>query len=100
MSKEDTFLWAQMGDLKGETETEITAAHDQALQTKYHTTKILQTQRDRKYSLCQQVGRTIGHTVSACPILAKEKYIERRGKVCAYLHFNMSKKNEVKLGSE
>ena len=53
ISEEDIFLWAQRGDLKGETESEITAAHDQALQTEYHTTKILQTQTDSKCRSCQ-----------------------------------------------
>jgi len=32
------------GNLKGETEREIIVAQDQALHTKYHATKILQTQ--------------------------------------------------------
>jgi len=32
---EDTFLWLSKGDLKAETESEIVAAHDQALKTRY-----------------------------------------------------------------
>jgi len=44
ISEEDTFLWLLKGDLKAETEREIVAAQDQALQTKYYATKIL-TQR-------------------------------------------------------
>ena len=35
VSEEDTFLWLSKEDLKGETESEIVAAQDQALQTKY-----------------------------------------------------------------
>ena len=35
LSEEDTFLWLSKGDLKAETESEIVAAQDQALQTKY-----------------------------------------------------------------
>jgi hypothetical protein len=38
---EDTFLWFSKGDLKAETESEIVAAQDQAIQTKYYATKIL-----------------------------------------------------------
>jgi len=34
ISEEDTFLWLSKGDLKAETESEIVAAEDQALQTK------------------------------------------------------------------
>ena len=46
--EEDTFLWLSRGDLKGQTESKIIAAQDQALQTKYHATKILQTETDSK----------------------------------------------------
>jgi len=35
ISEEDTFLWLSKGDLKAEAESEIVAAQDQALQTKY-----------------------------------------------------------------
>jgi hypothetical protein len=45
---EDMFLWLLRGDLNGETESEIMAAQDQALQTKYHPTKMLQTETDSK----------------------------------------------------
>ena len=40
ISEEDTFHWLSKGDLKAETESEIVAAQDQALQTKYYATKI------------------------------------------------------------
>jgi hypothetical protein len=45
---EDTLLWILRGDLKGENGSEIIAAEDQALQTEYHATKILQTETDNK----------------------------------------------------
>jgi len=45
INEEDTFLWLSKGDLKAETESEIVAAQDQALQTKYYATKILNTDR-------------------------------------------------------
>jgi hypothetical protein len=35
ITEEDTFLWLTKGDLKAETESEIVAAQDQALQMKY-----------------------------------------------------------------
>jgi hypothetical protein len=41
------------GDLKGETETEIIAVQDQALQTKYHASKIFKSQTDKNWNLCQ-----------------------------------------------
>ena len=48
LREEDTFLWLSKGDLKAETESEIVAAQDQALQTKYYATKILNTETDSK----------------------------------------------------
>ena len=48
ISEEDAFLWLSKGDLKAETESEMVAAQDQALQTKYYATKILSTETDSK----------------------------------------------------
>ena len=70
-----TFLWLSKGDLKAETESEIVAAQDQALNTKYYATKILYTEMDIKCRLCQQLHETIDN-ISACPILAKEQYVK------------------------
>jgi len=97
ISEEDTFLWLSKGDLKAETESEIVAAQDQALKTKYHVTKILSTETDSKCRLCQKFDETIDHTISACPILAKERYIKRHDRVCAQLHFNICKERWVQL---
>jgi len=73
------------------------AAQDQVLQTKYYVTKILNTETDSKCRLCQQFDETINHIVSACPILAKERYIKRHDRVCAQLHFNICKVTGVQL---
>jgi len=51
ISDEDMFLWLSKGDLKTETESAIVATQDQALQTKYYTTKILNTKTDSKCRL-------------------------------------------------
>jgi hypothetical protein len=59
-------------DLKEETKSEIVAAQDKALQTKYHATKILHTKTDSKRRLCQQFDETIDHIISACSTLVKE----------------------------
>jgi len=96
ISEEDTFLWLSKGDLKAETESEIVAAQDQALQTKYYATKILNIETDSKYRLCQKFVETIDHIISACLILAKEQYIKRHDRVCAQLHFNICKETRVK----
>jgi len=86
IGEEDTFLWWSRGDLKGETEGEIIAAQDQALQTKYRTTQILQTEKNSKCRLCKQFHDTMKHIISTCPILAKEQCIKIYDRVCAQLH--------------
>ena len=40
------------------------------------------------------------HIVSACPVLAKERYLKRHDKVCAQLCFNTCKETGVKLENE
>jgi len=75
-SEEDTFFWLSKGDLKAETESEIVAAQDQELQTKYYATKVFNTETDSKCRLCKQYDEIINHIISACPILAKEQYIK------------------------
>ena len=90
-------LWISKGDLKEETESEIVAAQDQTLQTKYYATEILDTETDSKCRLCQQCDETIDHIISACLTLAKELYVKRHDSVCAQLHFNMCKETGVQL---
>jgi len=96
-SEEDTFLWLSKGDLKAETESEIVAAQDQVLQTKYYATKILNTETDNKCRLCQQFDETLEHIISACPILEKEQYTKRHDKVFAQLHVSICKETGVQL---
>jgi hypothetical protein len=81
------------------TESEI-GVNDQALQAKYHVTKILQTATDSNCRLCTQFDETVAHIISACPILAKEKYIKRHDRVCAELHFNICKEIGVELDNK
>ena len=83
ISKYDMFLWLWRGDLKGETESEGIATQDQALQTKYKATKILQTETNSKCRLCQKFDETIELIILACPILRKEQYIKRHDTVCS-----------------
>jgi hypothetical protein len=92
ISEEDTFLWLSKGDLKVETENEIVAAQDQALNTKYYATEILHTETDSKCRLCQKHDETIDDIMSTCQILAKEQCVKRHDKVSAQIHFNISRK--------
>ena len=91
---------AVQGRSEGETESEITAVGDRALQTKYHATKILQTETEGKCRLCKQSDEAVEHIMSACPILAKEQYIKRHDTVSAQLHFNVCGEGGVKLDNK
>jgi len=73
---EDTSLWLSKGDLKPQNESEIVAAQDQSLQTKYYATNVLNTETDSKCRLSQQFDETLDHIIFAWPILAKEQYIK------------------------
>ena len=96
ISEEDTFFWLSKEDLRAETESEIVAAQDHALQTKHYATKMLDTETDSKCRLCQQFDETIDH-ISSYPILAKEQYIKGHDRVCAQLHFNICKETGVQM---
>jgi len=85
------------GGLKAETESEIVAAQDQTLNTKYYATKILNTEMDSKCRLGQKLDETVDHIISASPILAKEQYVKRHDKMNAQIHFNIRKEIGVQL---
>ena len=88
------------GRLKAEIEREIIAAQAQALQTKYHATKILQTETDSKRRLCLNFDETIDLIMQACQILANQQYIKRHYGVCVRNYTNIYKEKGVKLGNE
>jgi hypothetical protein len=48
VDKEQAYRWLKFGDIKGETESTIVAAQDQATNTNYFRKKILKQQRDSK----------------------------------------------------
>ena len=79
---EQSYRWLKYGDIKGETESTIVAAQDQAISTKYFKNKILKKEIESKCRLCKQ-HETIDHLTSGCPILAKNEYLMRHDKVRA-----------------
>jgi len=65
--------WLKSGDIKGETESTIMAAQDQASSTNYFKNKILKEEIDSKCRLCKQYEETIDHLTSGCSSLAKSE---------------------------
>ena len=88
---EQSYRWLKSGDIKGETESTIVAAQDQAISTNYFKNKILREEIESKCRLCKQYEETVDHLTSECPILAKNEYLTRHDKVCTHLHYSICK---------
>jgi hypothetical protein len=73
---DDSLLWLSTGDIKGETESKITAAQGQALRTKYHVNNTLHRETGSTFRLYQQFGETVEQIMSAFPVLADELHIK------------------------
>jgi len=58
---EQSYSWLKSGDIKGETESTIVAAQDQAIGTNYFKNKILKEEIENKCWLCKQHEETIDH---------------------------------------
>jgi len=84
---EQSYRWLNYGDIKGETESTVVAAQDQAISTNYFKNKILKEETESKCRLCKQHEETIDHLTSRCPILAKNEYLMRHDKVCTHLRY-------------
>ena len=61
MDIEQSYRWLKSGDIKGETESTIVAAQDQAISTNNFKTKILKEEIESKCQLCKQHEETIDH---------------------------------------
>ena len=58
---EQSYRWLKSGDIKGETESTIVAAQDQAISTNYFKNNILKEEIESKCRLCKQHEETIDH---------------------------------------
>ena len=95
---EQSYRWLKSGDIKGETESTTVAAQDQAISTNYFKNNILKEEIKSKCRLYKQHEETVDHLTSGCPILAKNEYLMRQDRICAHLHYSVSKAlgNETK----
>jgi hypothetical protein len=91
VDKEQSYRWLKFGDIKGETESTIVAAQDQAISTNYFKRKILQEGIESRCRLCKEYEEAIDHLTSGCPILAKNEYVIRHDRVCTHLHYSICK---------
>jgi hypothetical protein len=68
---EQSHWWLKSEDIKGETESTIVAAQDQAISTNYFKNKSLKGETDSICRLCKQHEETIDYLTSGCSILVK-----------------------------
>jgi hypothetical protein len=91
VGKEQSYRWLKFGDIKGETESTIVVAQDQAISTNYFKRKILKEETESRCRLCKEYEETIDHQTSGCPILVKNEFVIRHDKVRAHLHCSVCK---------
>jgi hypothetical protein len=97
MDREQTFQCLKFGDIKGETESLIVGAQDQALGTSYFKRKVLKEESESKSRLCKEYEETIDHVISGCPVLTKNEYITRHDKVCTYLLYSIRREFGIEV---
>jgi len=94
-TKETRFSWLKDVNLKIETEALITAAQDQALNTKAHKTYIMKVSKDPKCRMCKAADETVSHILTGCSQLAGTQYLARHNEVARILHRDMCVAYEI-----
>ena len=68
--------------LKGETEGLITAAQDQALNTRYYSKHIIKQGSTDRCRMCHTQVETVEHIIPGCQTLAADKYLKAQPSGC------------------
>ena len=73
-----SFKWIDHTGLKGETEEGlITAAQDQALNTRYYRKNVIKQGTTDRCRMCHTEPETVEHIISGCQTLAADQYLNR-----------------------
>jgi hypothetical protein len=76
--------------LKGENNSSIIVAQDQALNSHFHQKNIMKQPTD-KCRMCCKAEEHVTHIAAGCTILALSKYANRHNKVAGYIHRTICK---------
>ena len=95
IDKTASLAWLKSSSLKRSTESTLCAIQEQAITTRYTMKHIHNTYDDDICRACKRHKETIHHVISACPILAPTKYIERHDNVCRYIHLCLARKFDL-----
>jgi hypothetical protein len=91
VDRKQSYRWLKFGDIKGERESTIVAAEDQAVGKHCFNNKVLKQEIDSKCRLCKQCEETVDHLTSGRPILVKNGYLIRQDRVREYLQYSTQK---------
>ena len=100
VDQEMSFQWMKYTGLKGETEGLITAAQDQALNTRYYSKHIIKQGSTDRCLMCHTQAETVEHITSGCQTLAADKYLNRHNQVAAQLHRDICKHYAIKVDAQ
>jgi hypothetical protein len=73
VDNEQSYQWLKFGNIKGETESTIVAAQDQAISTNCFK-NIISRKKSTVNAVCKQHAETTDRLTSGCLILAKNEY--------------------------
>ena len=83
--------------LNGETEELVTAAQDQALNTRYYSKHIIKQGTPDRCRMCHTQPETVENIISGCPKLAADQYLNRHNQVAAQLHLDIRMYHGISL---
>ena len=95
-----SFEWMKYTGLKGETEGLITAAQDQALNTRYYSKHITKQGTTDRCRMCHTQLETVEHIISGCQTLAADQYLNRHNQVAAQVHLEICRHYGIKVEAE
>ena len=95
-----SFEWMKHTGLKGETEGLITAAQDQAPNTRYYSKHIIKQGTTDKCRMYHTQPETVEHIISGCQTLAVDQYLNRHNQVAAQLHLDICSYYGIKVEAE
>ena len=95
-----SFKWMKHTALKGETEGLITAAQDQALNTRYYSKHIIKQGTTDRCRMCHTHPETVEHIISGCQTLAADQYLNRHNQVAAQLYLDICRHYGIKVEAE
>jgi hypothetical protein len=85
--KEKPLVWLCSSGIKGEMESLITAAKDQAPNMHYHHRNIIKQPTDGKCRMCYKAEEYLKHIVVRYTTLVPSEYTNRHNKVAGYMHW-------------